>query len=194
KLQRIQADLERSKVFVQAVKTDLQNREQLNNQYDGTVIVRGDGMIARNPDFYWDRHNLGIEPHERPSISFNLNNLEVYKKRLELQPNDINLLLQYGQELINHHEWEDAIATYQILVERQPNAQSYQGLGDALQGKEVFDQAIQAYRKAIEFNPENPHIYNNLGDALAKLGQIEEASAWYRCATELASKQKTFLV
>jgi hypothetical protein len=28
KLQRIQADLERSKVFVQAVKTDLHNREQ----------------------------------------------------------------------------------------------------------------------------------------------------------------------
>jgi hypothetical protein len=30
KLQRIQADLERSKVFVQTVKTDLLNREQLN--------------------------------------------------------------------------------------------------------------------------------------------------------------------
>jgi hypothetical protein len=30
KLQRIQADLERSKVFVQAVKTDLQNREPMN--------------------------------------------------------------------------------------------------------------------------------------------------------------------
>jgi hypothetical protein len=31
KLQRIQADLERSKVFVQTVKTDLLNREQLNS-------------------------------------------------------------------------------------------------------------------------------------------------------------------
>lgn len=30
KLQRIQADLERSKVFVQKVKTDLQNRTELN--------------------------------------------------------------------------------------------------------------------------------------------------------------------
>ena len=35
KLQRIQADLERSKVFVQTVKTDLLNREQLNSVESG---------------------------------------------------------------------------------------------------------------------------------------------------------------
>jgi tetratricopeptide (TPR) repeat protein len=67
-------------------------------------------------------------------------------------------------------------------------------LGDAWQGKAVFDQAIQAYQKALEFNSECSLIYNNLGDALAKFGQIKEASVCYRRALELAAKQQTLIV
>ena len=135
-----------------------------------------------------------IEQCYRRIIAFNPNHLEVYRKLLELQPNDLDVYLQYGQALINQDQWQDAISTYQIVIQRQPNAVAYQGLGDAWQGQAIFDQAIQAYRKALEFNSECSLIYNNLGDALAKFGQIKEASVCYRRALELAAKQQTLVV
>ena len=48
-----------------------------------------------------------------------------------------------------------------------------------------LDEAIAAYRRAIELNPDLSWSHHNLGEALAKLGQFEEAIASYRRAIEL---------
>lgn len=48
-----------------------------------------------------------------------------------------------------------------------------------------LDEAIAAYRHAIELNPDLSWSHHNLGEALAKLGQFEEAIAAYRRAIKI---------
>lgn len=48
-----------------------------------------------------------------------------------------------------------------------------------------LEDAIAAYRLAIELNPDYSWSHHNLGEALAKLGQFEEAIAAFRRALEL---------
>ncbi|MEK0191436.1 tetratricopeptide repeat protein [Microcoleus anatoxicus] len=48
-----------------------------------------------------------------------------------------------------------------------------------------LEDAIAAYRLAIELNPDYSWSHHNLGEALAKLGQLEEAIAAFRRAIEL---------
>ena len=38
-----------------------------------------------------------------------------------------------------------------------------------------MQKAINSYEKAIELNPNNPEAYNNLGNVLKELGQIQKA-------------------
>jgi tetratricopeptide (TPR) repeat protein/capsular polysaccharide biosynthesis protein len=57
--------------------------------------------------------------------------------------------------------------------------------GDRLLKEGNLEEAIAAYRHAIELNPDLSWSHHNLGEALAKLGELNEAIASYRRAIEL---------
>ena len=64
-------------------------------------------------------------------------------------------------------------------------AHTYNGLGMKLAQNKKNDEAILAYRKALEIDPNNASIYNNLGLSLARKNKLEEAITQYRKAIEL---------
>jgi Flp pilus assembly protein TadD len=49
-----------------------------------------------------------------------------------------------------------------------------------------MDQAIARFRSAIQFDPENPALYFNWGEALKKLGRNEEAEEKFAKARALS--------
>lgn len=61
----------------------------------------------------------------------------------------------------------------------------YHDLGNSLQESGRFDEAVAAYKKAIELNPSFSWSYHSLGDVLLKLEKWEEAVAAYKKAVEL---------
>ncbi len=61
----------------------------------------------------------------------------------------------------------------------------YHNLGNYLQESGQFDDAVAAYKKAIELNPNFSWSYHSLGDVLLKLEKLEEAVAAYKKAVEL---------
>jgi tetratricopeptide (TPR) repeat protein len=61
----------------------------------------------------------------------------------------------------------------------------YHDLGNSLQESGQFDEAVAAYKKAIELNPNFSWSYHSLGDILLKLEKWEEAVAAYKKAVEL---------
>jgi tetratricopeptide (TPR) repeat protein len=54
-----------------------------------------------------------------------------------------------------------------------------------LSEKHQFAEAIPAWRKAVELNPDDPRAHNNLGTALVETGKTDEAMAEYRRSLEL---------
>ena len=61
----------------------------------------------------------------------------------------------------------------------------YHSLGNSLQESGRFDEAVAAYKKAIELNPNFSWSYHSWGDVLLKLEKWEEAVAAYKKAVEL---------
>ena len=61
----------------------------------------------------------------------------------------------------------------------------YHDLGNSLQESGRFDEAVAAYKKAVELNPNFSWSYHCLGDVLLKLEKWEEAVAAYKKAVEL---------
>ena len=70
-------------------------------------------------------------------------------------------------------------------------------LNDARKANEAFkngdyELAVQLYRQAIDQNPDNSRLYFNLGNALAKAGNTEEAMEFYeqfKSMTEVNDQQ-----
>ncbi|HUC55590.1 MAG TPA: tetratricopeptide repeat protein [Candidatus Cybelea sp.] len=72
------------------------------------------------------------------------------------------------------------------LGEKDPNTHLvWFKLGEAYETANRFDEAAQAYQQAIAAKGDVPGYYNNLGNALAKAGKIEEAKAAYTKSAEL---------
>ena len=57
--------------------------------------------------------------------------------------------------------------------------------GDALIGKGNYNDAIKAYAKAIEIDPQDADAWLNRGAALVKLGKPEDAIKAYAKASEI---------
>ena len=63
--------------------------------------------------------------------------------------------------------------------------------GDALYNLNQFNEAIKAYDKAIEINPQNSDAWNYKGLALGKLNNHEDAMKAYDKASEIAQQKST---
>ncbi|MEG4168348.1 tetratricopeptide repeat protein, partial [Microcoleus sp. S13_D1] len=61
----------------------------------------------------------------------------------------------------------------------------YHNQGNSLQESGLFNEAVAAYKKAIELNPNFSWSYHSVGDVLLKLEKWEEAVAAYKKAVEL---------
>lgn len=72
------------------------------------------------------------------------------------------------------------------LGEKDPNAHLvWFKMGEAYETANRFDDAAQSYQQAITAKGDVPGYYNNLGNALAKAGKIDEAKAAYTKSAEL---------
>jgi tetratricopeptide (TPR) repeat protein len=72
--------------------------------------------------------------------------------------------------------WRDTVAK----APRNPRAHYILGCEYSAQGR--VDEAIAAYQKALEINPDYEDAHNNLGAALVARGRVAEAMAHYRKA------------
>ncbi len=65
------------------------------------------------------------------------------------------------------------------------NSHDYHKLGNSLEESGEFNDAVAAYRKAVELNPDFSWSHHSLGDVLLKLERWEDAVAAYKKAVEL---------
>ena len=133
--------------------------------------------------------------------------IATYRRAIELNPDGdvIHYALANTLQQRTQSDLAEAIALYRQIRELNPdnveadrnllqlqreNWEVWWELGNTLVQQGKLEEAIAAYRPAIEDNPHNQNAYYGLEENLAKLGQLEEAIAAYRQAIELGQQEK----
>lgn len=82
--------------------------------------------------------------------------------------------------------WSNSEALWRHTIAIQPNGEAYTNLGTALSDQKRYEEAVQAFRKAIEWESEDADWYTNLGNALMHMERDEEAIVEYQKAIRLS--------
>jgi tetratricopeptide (TPR) repeat protein len=121
--------------------------------------------------------------------------VQALEQAVRLAPDDADLHLELARAYEKsgatgqaQSEREQALALRQVAPTptAQDAAEAHAGLGTAHFDLEQYDQAIAAYRQAVEAAPDESYYHRVLGNALFWAGQEEEALAEYERAVQLA--------
>lgn len=128
---------------------------------------------------------------------------EYYKKALEKDSSDIDLLFNYGIAAFNNKNYEASIKAFtSYLAEQQDDEAALQNLGLASylyaqklendkkrsKAKDYYRKAAWAYEKLVEINPENADYYEMLYIFYTKTGDKQKAKAAMKKYQELKKK------
>jgi tetratricopeptide (TPR) repeat protein len=109
-----------------------------------------------------------------------------YKKAIELNPKNGQSYSWLARALIHVDQHDDALAAAKRGIELEPGWYADMVLGELHMARKQFDEAIAAFRKAIENNPERWDIHMKLGQALSAKHDYDGAAEAYTKAAELA--------
>ncbi len=119
--------------------------------------------------------------------------IDSYQKQLATDATRVDIRLQLAKVYLQIEAYTQAVAEYREVISflgTVPNhnpalSKGYYGLGLAYTGLEKFDEAIEAYRQAIQYAPEWAHIHAALGAGYANLHRYDEALKAYKTARDL---------
>ncbi len=101
------------------------------------------------------------------------------------RPDDAEALDLSGLVAIAQGDFAAAIGRIEKAVQLQETARFRSNLGVALGNAGRHEEALAAYRRALELRPDYPEAQNNLGISLARLGQPQAAERAFRDALAL---------
>ncbi|HDL02554.1 MAG TPA: tetratricopeptide repeat protein [candidate division Zixibacteria bacterium] len=109
-----------------------------------------------------------------------------FKKGLELDPENMDALTNFGIVSLIRGNYEDALSVFQKLSELEPFVKEHWiDQGDCLIQLQKFEEAIAPFEKASELDPGDPKIWNVLSELYTSSGQTEKAKEAKAKATEL---------
>ncbi len=131
---------------------------------------------------------LAIEPSDFNALQFLgllyaqtnqfLKAVNFLSKALQINPNNVDCCINYGNVLQELKRFDEAIECYDKVLRIKKDALTYYNRGSALKELKRFDESLASYEQAININPD-ADIYNNLGYVLQVLNRLEEALVSY---------------
>ncbi len=109
-----------------------------------------------------------------------------YKKAIELNPKNGQSYSWLARALIHVDQHDDALAAAKRGAELEPGWFADIALGELHAARKQFDEAVAAYRRAIENNPERWDLHAKLGQAFLAKNDYDSAAGAYTRAAELA--------
>jgi superkiller protein 3 len=150
----------------------------------------------RHPADFWINYQLGrglwLKNSSRDRARDAEEAIGFIRVALAARPENPVLLRDLANMHLTAGHDEEAVAVCQQLIQVQPNdPDTYFTLGWILWYKRNpdFDEAIRAYRKAIELDQKSADRYVTLAVALRSKGDLEGAVAAYRKAIELDQRK-----
>jgi tetratricopeptide (TPR) repeat protein len=101
--------------------------------------------------------------------------------------------MQDGAQAAWSKNWSEAITAYRRALTEFPNdVNALTSLGDAYLGAGQFEAALGPYQRVSESTPDDPTVYERIGEILEKLGREKPASQAYLASAErYLSQQQT---
>ncbi len=118
-------------------------------------------------------------------------------KKLRMSNLQGNFYFNRANQLFKDGKYSRAVVEYELALKYNPNlVQAYRFLGesyksrfvpakDTPENKEFADKALEALKKAYEFDPNNKDIIYSLGDMYDRIRNFEEAEKMYLRIVEL---------
>jgi tetratricopeptide (TPR) repeat protein len=110
---------------------------------------------------------------------------KAFKKAISLGPNDVCAFEQSGRMYYEEGKYQETIAAFKQASALQPRATTYHFLGNAYAFLQRFDEALNAYRQAVQLDPDYQPAYSELGAAYYRLQRPKEAAAAFEQAIRL---------
>lgn len=109
--------------------------------------------------------------------------LDVYRRLVELHPTDLRLAGLYGRKLVSAGRPAEAVPVLQALVDKgDTDWRIASALGSAYDQQGLYQKAREQYARALASDPQNMTVINNLGMSYALEGNLKQAEAELRKA------------
>lgn len=108
--------------------------------------------------------------------------IEVSLQKVEglVVTDDLKEELSRGNELFDQGRYEEAIQSYQVIIEKIPETYMlYRNIGNCYFQLENYAMAEEYYLKVLEQDPEDTESILGVGNTYANRGQNEKALEWY---------------
>jgi len=100
------------------------------------------------------RHQIRWSDPEIDSNLAELRTIRRLERRLEVSPNDINVLIQLGKAYFSQERSDDSLRTFRRAADLAPNcAEAHTHLAMELHLRGAHEEAAAAYRRALDINP-----------------------------------------
>ena len=147
------------------------------NKTDEERIINNLIKVENKKEYYYFFFSLGamMAIDKKDSV-------ELLKKAIKINPNDIEAHNHLGNLLINFKRFDEAEKEFREAMRINPDdAKAHNNLGYLLaQYLKRFDEAEKEYSKAIGINPNLAEVHSNLGVLLAQyLKRFDEAEKEY---------------
>ena len=97
-----------------------------------------------------------------------------YKKALEIEPNQIDIMINYASLLYQNHNYDDALKYYDKALEiNASNKTVWRRRGNALVRLNNIEEAILSYDKALELDSKYTKALQNKSNALFQENKLE---------------------
>jgi tetratricopeptide (TPR) repeat protein len=139
--------------------------------------------IARNPDCWMARNNLGnvLQQTGRSSEA-----MDQYEQILRVKPDDAEAHINLGDALLQARQLSEAMEQFEEALRIKPDsASAHNNLGDALLRSGRVSEAMAQFEQALRIKPNYAEAHDNLGNALLQIGRVSEAIEQYQEALSI---------
>ncbi|MCP4315691.1 MAG: tetratricopeptide repeat protein [Hyphomicrobiales bacterium] len=111
--------------------------------------------------------------------------IAAYRAALEHRPDNTRALAGLGDALLRQNKYGEALEAFQSAISRRSgHVNALIGLGDTYfkKGKEYYDEASDAYKKAAAAKPDAYRAYEGLGNVAVRQKEYEQAVGFFMSA------------
>lgn len=164
-------------------------KKALNLEPNNADIAYSIGALYANKEDWYN-----AKSYLQKSVSLNPNNKDAVSALSDIKKVTSQIQVQKGAELFNASKHDEALkALNQAIIDDNTNSDAYYYRGMVYDAKNQRNLAINDYKKAVEYNPEQHIIHYLIAVDYDTLGQYKTANTFYKKFASLYSTDDDYL-